>query len=252
MIEFSIQLFLRFLFARALLIFAPEHELKLFVTIMLEIKWGSPRKGKQMKVVKDLKDVLSAYYRKYEKIQAEIEKARKLYQPDVAKEQIERIEADFRNEKGAALEEISNLRDRAVTQIISWGNLDGTKIDEGDSRLLEYDLSREQFERIVEKNKGNGTMCFILSQYAEKQNKKAREEDPEAFFPAGYLDAGIVPTVKGKVEALDYFVNGALSLINTMDDPVNFWPGSSVLGESIRKFGEPTAINETYLSMLEV
>lgn len=134
-----------------------------------------------MKVVKDLKDVLSAYYRKYEKKQAEIEKARKLYQPEVAKEQIGRIEAAFRSEKEAVMDEVSALRDRAVTQIASWGKLDGMKINEGDSRLLKYDLNQEQFERIVERNKGNGTMCFILSQYAEKQNRKAREEDPEAL-----------------------------------------------------------------------
>lgn len=205
-----------------------------------------------MKVVKDLKDVLSAYYRKYEKKQAEIEKARKLYQPEVAKEQIGRIEAAFRSEKEAVMDEVSALRDRAVTQIASWGKLDGMKINEGDSRLLKYDLNQEQFERIVERNKGNGTMCFILSQYAEKQNRKAREEDPEALIPSGYLDGKIIPTVKGKMEALEYFVNGALSLINTMDDPTNFWPGSPMLEESVKSFGAPSVINETYLSMLEV
>ena len=51
-----------------------------------------------MQIVKSLKTELESYYSKYEKKQQEVDKALRLYQPDVAQEQIEKISLQFSGE----------------------------------------------------------------------------------------------------------------------------------------------------------
>ena len=63
-----------------------------------------------MQIVKSLKAELESYYSKYEKKQQEVDKALRLYQPDVAQEQIEKISLQFSGEKESTSAAIRKLR----------------------------------------------------------------------------------------------------------------------------------------------
>lgn len=88
--------------------------------------------------------------------------------------------------------------------------LDGDKIKDGDMKLLKFDLSPEQFESIVNRNKNNGTMCFILKQYAEKHEKHETKDDAIPAWNSLAFAAVEVPTVDEKIMAYNAFAESAI------------------------------------------
>ena len=205
-----------------------------------------------MQIVKSLKAELESYYSKYEKKQQEVDKALRLYQPDVAQEQIEKISLQFSGEKESTIAAIRKIEAAATESIKNWAVLSGAKIDEADVKLLEYDLNSEQFETLVEKHKDNGTMCFVLGEYARKHNATIDVMNPEEYT-RGWLHESIVPTEKNKLQALKHFVQSAMSTIDALDyeGPYHMAKTPDVLQHTVKEFGEPSALNYEFLSVLE-
>lgn len=130
--------------------------------------------------------------------------------------------------------------------------LDGDKIKDGDMKLLKFDLSPEQFESIVNRNKNNGTMCFILKQYAEKHEKHETKDDAIPAWNSLAFAAVEVPTVDEKIMAYNAFAESAISIIQIITES-GWGRGVDGLGVeiSVKGFGEPNPMNRKLLEVLE-
>lgn len=200
--------------------------------------------------LQSMKNVLTNYYNAAKSYEEKEAQAKQRYQPDVAAEEIKKLDAALEADKRAAIGAITEAKDKAIEAARRWGALDGSKIDDGDMKLLKFDLSPEQFEAMVERHKKNGTMCFILAQYAEKHNRQ--ETKPGEFGLTGRLNPLIIPTVEEKINAYTKFAESAIS---TIDNMTGFgWGkgvGNPVSENSVKNFGEPNPINYALLEAIE-
>ena len=144
---------------------------------------------------------------------------------------------------------ITEAKDKGIEAARRWGVLDGDKINDGDMKLLKLDLSPEQFEAIVDRNRSNGTMCFILKQYAEKHAKHEMKDDEIPMWNS--LAAVEVPTVDEKIKAYNTFAKNAIGIIQNM---TGYGWGRGVDGfgveSSVKGFGEPNQMNYKLLEVL--
>ena len=176
--------------------------------------------------VKKMREALGAFYEKAVDHENNVNKANQRYKADVA------------------------AKDKVIESAKRWGVLDGDKIKDGDMKLLKFDLSPEQFEAIVDRNKNNGTMCFILKQYAEKHAKHEMKDDE---IPAWNSLASVeVPTVDEKIKAYNALAERAIGIIQNIS---GYGWGRGVNGfgveSSVKGFGEPNPMNYKLLEVLE-
>ena len=200
--------------------------------------------------LQSMKNVLTNYYNAAKTYEEKVAQAKQRYQADVAAEEIKKLDAALETDKRAAIDAITEAKDKAIEAARRWGALDGSKIDDGDMKLLKFDLSPEQFEAMVERHKKNGTMCFILAQYAEKHNRK--ETTPGEYGLTGRLNTLVIPTVDEKIKAYERFAESAISTINNMTG--YGWGkgvGNPVIESSVKNFGDPNPLNYTLLEAIE-
>ena len=200
--------------------------------------------------IQTMKNALTSYYNAAKAAEASKEQARQRYQPEVAAQEIRKLESSLEAQKRATISAITEAKDKAVEATYRWGALDGSKIDDGDMKLLKFDLSPEQFEALVNKHKRNGTMCFILAQYAEKHNRQ--ETKPGEFGLTGRLNTLVIPTVDEKIKAYERFAESAISTINNMTG--YGWGkgvGNPVIESSVKNFGDPNPLNYALLEAIE-
>lgn len=152
--------------------------------------------------LKRLKQALTEYYAEALKADEEKTKALVTYNQDIAAQQRDKIDSELYQKKLETIQAFENTLADFERYVESWGTLDGNKIDEADAKLLNLDLPKEEFARLVEKHNGNGTMCLLLAQYAEKHNLKNTEN---AFKMGDYIDV-IIPTKESKKEAFQFFI----------------------------------------------
>lgn len=197
--------------------------------------------------LKRLKQALTEYYAEALKADEEKTKAFAIYNQDIAAQQRDKIDSELYQKKLETIQTMENTLADFERYVESWGTLDGNKIDEADAKLLNLDLPKEEFARLVEKHNGNGTMCLLLAQYAEKHNLNNTDN---AFKMGGYIDV-IIPTKESKKEAFQFFYNSALSTIENMS---GFGWGAGVdsiaVQSSVQNFGEPNPINYKALEIL--
>lgn len=200
--------------------------------------------------IQAMKNALTGYYNAAKDAEAKADQARKMYQPDVAAEQVRKIDAELLVKKQAAIDTITDAKDKGIESARRWGALDGSKIDDGDMKLLKFDLSPEQFEAMVERHKKNGTMCFILAQYAEKHNRQ--ETTPGEYGLTGRLNPLIIPTVENKINAYTKFAESAIGAIENMGG-YGWGKGvdSPIIESSVKNFGTPNPMNYALLEALE-
>ena len=200
--------------------------------------------------VKKMREALGAFYEKAVDHENNVNKANQRYKADVAAKEIQRLDEQLETEKRAAIDAITEAKDKGIESAKRWGVLDGDKINDGDMKLLKFDLSPEQFESIVDRNKNNGTMCFILKQYAEKHAEHEMKDDE---IPAwNSLAAVEVPTVDEKVKAYNALAESAIGIIQNIS---GYGWGRGVNGfgveSSVKGFGEPNPMNYKLLEVLE-
>lgn len=199
--------------------------------------------------IQSMKNALTSYYNAAKTYEEKAAQAKQRYQPDVAEEEIKKLDTALEAVKRDAVDAVTDAKDKGIEAAKRWGALDGSKIDDGDMKLLKFDLSPEQFEAMVERHKKNGTMCFILAQYAEKHNRE--ETAPGEYGVAGRLNPLIIPTAEEKIKAYTKFAESAISTINNMTG--YGWGkgvGNPVIESSVKNFGEPNPMNYALLEVI--
>lgn len=200
--------------------------------------------------IQSMKNVLNNFYNAAKTYNDKVAQAGERYKPDVAAEEVKKLDAQLEADKRAAIDAITEAKDKGIEAAKRWGALDGDKINDGDMKLLKFDLSPEQFEAMVERHKKNGTMCFILAQYAEKHNRQ--ETKPGEFGLTGRLNPLIIPTVEEKINAYTKFAESAISTIDNMTG--YGWGkgvGSPAIESSVKNFGSPNPMNYALLEAIE-
>lgn len=199
--------------------------------------------------IQSMKNALTSYYNTAKNYEEKVMQAKQRYQPDVAAEEIKKLDAALLGAKEDAMDAVKDAMDKGIEAARRWGALDGNKINDGDWKLLKFDLSPEQFEAIVERNKTNGTMCFILKQYAEKHNRE--EATPGEYGLTGWLNPLIIPTVDEKIKAYNKFAESAIATIENMTG--HGWGkgvGNPAIESSVKNFGTPNPMNYALLEAL--
>lgn len=204
--------------------------------------------------IQSMKNVLNNFYNAAKTYNDKVAQAGERYKPDVAAEEVKKIDAQLEADKRAAIDAITEAKDKGIEAAKRWGALDGDKINDGDMKLLKFDLSPEQFEAIVDRNRNNGTMCFILKQYAEKHAKHEMKDDEANIWKAiasNALSVVDVPTVDEKIKAYNTFAENAIGIIQNM---TGYGWGRGVDGfgveSSVKGFGEPNQMNYKLLEVL--
>lgn len=196
-----------------------------------------------------MKNVLNNFFNAAKTYNDKVAQAGERYKPDVAAEEVKKLDAQLETDKRAAIDAITEAKDKGIEAARRWGVLDGDKINDGDMKLLKFDLSPEQFEAIVDRNRNNGTMCFILKQYAEKHAKHEMKDDEIPMWNS--LAAVEVPTVDEKIKAYNTFAENAIGIIQNM---TGYGWGRGVDGfgveSSVKGFGEPNPMNYKLLEVL--
>ena len=177
------------------------------------------------------------------------ERVRAQFREDIAAEQVKQLENDTQTRAQLAKDAINEELHEALAEVERWGELDGAKINDNDMKLLKLDLSPEQFAQIVERNRNNGTMCFILKQYAEKHARAEKKDDEIPMW--NNLASVEVPTVDEKIKAYNIFAENAIGIIQNI---TGYGWGRGVDGfgveSSVKGFGEPNQINYKLLEVL--
>lgn len=196
-----------------------------------------------------MKNILNNFYNAAKTYNDKVAQAGERYKPDVAAEEVKKLDAQLEADKRAAIDAITEAKDKGIEAARRWGVLDGDKINDGDMKLLKLDLSPEQFEAIVDRNRNNGTMCFILKQYAEKHAKHEMKDDEIPMWNS--LAAVEVPTVDEKIKAYNTFAENAIGIIQNI---TGYGWGRGVDGfgveSSVKGFGKPNQMNYKLLEVL--
>ena len=198
--------------------------------------------------LQEMKNALSGFYNKAKEYERNVEQARQRYQPDIAAEEIKKFDSSLEADKRAAINTITDAKDQGIQAAQRWAALDGSNIDDGDMKLLKFDLSPDQFAALVDKHRNNGTMCFILKQYAEKHSKQ--EQKDGEFLAWDSLSSVDVPTVEEKIKAYNQFAESAIATVNNMTG-YGWGKGVSnpVIESSVKNFGTPNQFDYKWLEV---
>jgi len=198
--------------------------------------------------VESMRQTLESFYNAAKASYEQARQAEQRYKPDVAAEEVKRLDEQLTEKKAAAINAITDAEARGIEAATHWGELDGSKINNADTALLQFDLTAEQLQKLVDRNKSNGTMCFILQQYADKQALKIAES-PETN-PFYYVK---IPNVAEKIEAYKTMARAALTIVANITG-YGWGRGVNGLGveSSVKTFGNPEQMNAELLEALEV
>ena len=192
------------------------------------------------------------YYSEAVIAQQKIRRNNEIYMKQFAEPENEKIMAQLQAARQTAEEAITAAQEGGRAEALAWGKLDGSKITD-DAKLLQFDLSPEQFDDLVQKHKNNGTMTTLLHDYGEKMNAKYREnEGVTGSMPTKVYDTWNLPTADRKAEAIDKFSAGARDLLARIDSPGTFGGGtdSEMLKLAIASFGQPTGTSAALFELL--
>ena len=97
----------------------------------------------------------------------------RLNQGEIAEQQHLKAAAELRQRKAAAVAdanlEIEKIRQQHAKAVSDWDTLDGAKLDEADTKLLQLcdRMSAQQFQQLCDKHRENSVMLKLLADYAE-------------------------------------------------------------------------------------
>ena len=198
--------------------------------------------------IKRMGEAVRGYYATALQIEERKQKNSEIYREDIARAENAKLEESLQAARWTAETAISEAQEAGRADAEGWGRLSGSEITD-DAKLLQMELSSEQFAELVERYKGNGTMSTMLGQYAERKNREAAEN---GYVGMGPYDISAIPTAERKAEVYDRFAMGARDLISRMDQDGTFGGGinSPMLKVSIEQFGEPSAFTEGLFNLI--
>lgn len=220
------------------------------------IIYRTTKKGRKEIMSKIHVDRMAAAVKKYySESQIAAEKMRRnneTYIKEAADKENERIKQQLQTVRQAAEEAIAAAQESGKNEALKWGELDGSKITE-DARLLDFDISPEQYSKLVEKHRTNGTMLSLLKNYGDRQNEKYRQKEGKTGeMPKVYYPSGDIPTAEKKAEVYDKFAAGALNLLSNIDATgrIGTGPDSVMLKAAVENFGQPVGNAANLLEMV--
>lgn len=98
----------------------------------------------------------------------------RLNQGEIAEQQHLKAAAELRQRKAAAVADaniaIEGIRREHEAAVNAWDALDGSKIDEGDAKLLQLcdRMTAKQFQQLCTKHRENSVMLGLLADFAER------------------------------------------------------------------------------------
>lgn len=98
----------------------------------------------------------------------------RLNQGEIAEQQHLKAAAELRQRKAAAVIdanlEIEKIRQQHAKAVTAWDALDGSKIDEGDAKLLQLcdKMTSQQYQQLCTKHRENSVMLKLLADFAER------------------------------------------------------------------------------------
>ena len=168
-----------------------------------------------MENIARMKNALQQFLKAAKKAAEEIARNNNTYQRDAAAEANWRVITERTKAKNAAREEIEAAAAAGKVKAEAWARLDGSKIGD-DAKLLQFNLTPEQFTELATRHKDNGTMITLLAQYGKEQNEKTGASlynHPEEYFPIEAL-----PSLDKKTEAYEKYRGYALKLLTSIEE----------------------------------
>jgi len=195
-------------------------------------------------------DRMAAAVKKYySEAQIAAEKMRRnneTYIKEAADKENERIKQQLQTVRQSAEDAIAEAQESGKNEALKWGELDGSKITD-DARLLDFDISPEQYSKLVEKHRTNGTMLSLLKNYGDRQNEKYRQKEGKTGeMPKVYYPSGNIPTAEKKAEVYDKFAAGARLMLSQIDGGTD----SPMVKVAVENFGQPVGSAENLLEMI--
>ncbi len=159
------------------------------------------------------------YFAEAQIAQQKMKKNSEIYQAEFAVPENEKIKQHLQEARWAAEDAIKAAQEAGRAEAESWGKLDGSKLPD-DVKLLQFDITPEQFSDLVARHKNNGTMAALLKQYGEKMNKRLLEETSgkNGTMPEKQYNTWEIPTVEEKRAVYDKFASGAMARLSNIDN----------------------------------
>lgn len=191
------------------------------------------------------------YFAEAQIAQQKMKRNSEIYQAEFAEPENEKVMTQLRTARQAAEEAITAAQESGRAEALAWGKLDGSKLTK-DADLLKFDISPEQYDDLVERYKGNGTMSTLLFDYGQKMNEKQREKGTSRSMPEKVYNTWNIPTAEKKAEVYDKFANGAYGILNRIDSPGTFGGGtdSQMLKLAVETFGQPDGTSAHLFELL--
>lgn len=110
----------------------------------------------------------------------------RLNQGEIAEQQHLKAAAELRQRKAAAVIDaniaIEEIRQQHAKAVSDWDTIDGSKLDEGDAKLLQLcdRMTAKQFQQLCTKHRENSVMLGLLADYAERHSALGLSADRPA------------------------------------------------------------------------
>lgn len=195
-----------------------------------------------------MRNAVLKYYAAATDGQAKMKRNSEIYTTEFAEPENAKIKAELDRARWEAENAIRAAQEAGRADAEKWGELHGENIPD-DAKLLQFDITPEQFAGIVERNRNNGTMSVLLRQYGDKLNKEAAAAGHVGMGP---YDTSNITTVEQKTDVYDRFAMGARDLMSRIDKPGTFGGGtdSALLKSSIDSFGKPSSFTQHLFDLL--
>ena len=188
------------------------------------------------------------YFAEAEIAQQKMKRNSEIYTAEFAEPENAKIKAELDRARWEAIDAIQTAQEAGRADAEKWGELRGDQLPD-DAKLLQYDITPEQFAGLVERNRNNGTMSVLLRQYGDKLNKEAAAAGHVGMGP---YDLSNLTTAEQKADVYDRFAMGARDLMNLIDNPGSFGCGtdSQMLKMAVDSFGTPSSYNQHLFDLL--
>lgn len=193
--------------------------------------------------LQSMKNAVADYHKKAQAADAEIKKTVDEYKPEIAKERVADIRSRLTADKAAAIDSILDAQKKGAADYAEkWERIRVEDITP-DAKLLDIGITmtQAQYDELCRKytSAGNNTMCRLLNDYADKNNKRLAQENPGEIFPRGYLTRTQLPSVEDNEREWDRAAKSAERLIDQMSGN-GYMQGANngFVAQSVEHFGE--------------
>lgn len=160
--------------------------------------------------IEDMKAAITTFYELCKAQHRKIEEERQIYAPDSFERLLEERTGEMRAWRNTAEAAIIDARDAAMATYSE--TLHGADLTD-DVKLLQLELTPEQWAELVERYRTNPTMLVALRQYAERHNAS----DHTGSVPQQY-NTMIIPTYETEAARWHKFAAEASHMLDTIMD----------------------------------